>query len=153
MSTISMLRSRLRRRSSVRTTTSLDSPAYSPFLEFDEPLSRHLLSCLRSSFAVRLLSFLKPHILLVDELLISGSGINIIAFYSTTVFKNAGLGEYQAMISSMGFGLINFVFAFPAFWTIDTFGRRTLLLFTFPQMVSYPRLDEYASLHSSCLLT
>ncbi|KAI1256243.1 hypothetical protein MGN70_002406 [Eutypa lata] len=62
-------------------------------------------------------------------------GINIIAFYSTTVFKNAGLGEYQAMVSSMGFGLINFVFAFPAFWTIDTFGRRTLLLFTFPQMM------------------
>ena len=34
----------------------------------------------------------------------------------------------------MGFGLVNFVFAFPALWTIDTFGRRTLLLFTFPQM-------------------
>lgn len=26
------------------------------------------------------------------------------------------------------------MFAFPAFWTIDTFGRRTLLLFTFPNM-------------------
>lgn len=34
----------------------------------------------------------------------------------------------------MGFGLVNFVFAWPAIWTIDTFGRRTLLLFTFPQM-------------------
>ena len=58
------------------------------------------------------------------------------------MFKNAGLGEYQAMVSSMGFGLINFVFAFPAFWTIDTFGRRTLLLFTFPQMVSYVVLTK-----------
>jgi MFS family permease len=28
----------------------------------------------------------------------------------------------------------SFVFAFPALFTIDTFGRRTLLLFTFPQM-------------------
>jgi len=26
------------------------------------------------------------------------------------------------------------LFAFPAVWTIDTFGRRALLLFTFPQM-------------------
>ena len=29
---------------------------------------------------------------------------------------------------------MNFVFAWPAFFTIDTFGRRSLLLFTFPQM-------------------
>ncbi len=32
----------------------------------------------------------------------------------------------------MGFGIINFVFAIPAIWTIDTFGRRNLLLATFP---------------------
>lgn len=38
------------------------------------------------------------------------------------------------MIASFGFGLVNFVFAWPAIWTIDTFGRRTLLLFTFPNM-------------------
>jgi sugar porter (SP) family MFS transporter len=61
-------------------------------------------------------------------------GINIIAFYSTTVFQQAGAGKYEAYLSTMGFGLINFVFAFPALWTIDTFGRRSLLLFTFPQM-------------------
>ncbi|KAK0384498.1 hypothetical protein NLU13_8584 [Sarocladium strictum] len=61
-------------------------------------------------------------------------GINIIAFYSTTVFREAGLSEFQALIGSFGFGLVNWLFAFPAFWTIDTFGRRTLLLFTFPQM-------------------
>ena len=29
---------------------------------------------------------------------------------------------------------MNWLFAFPAFWAIDTFGRRSLLLFTFPQM-------------------
>lgn len=29
---------------------------------------------------------------------------------------------------------MNFLFAIPAFFTIDTYGRRTLLLFTFPQM-------------------
>ena len=62
-------------------------------------------------------------------------GINIIAFYSTTVFKENGSDDFQALLASFGFGLINWLFSFPAFWTIDTFGRRSLLLFTFPQMV------------------
>ncbi|KAL8663540.1 MAG: hypothetical protein Q9168_008071 [Polycauliona sp. 1 TL-2023] len=61
-------------------------------------------------------------------------GINIIAFYSSTVFKEAGAGDLQALLASFGFGLVNFVFAWPAVWTIDTWGRRALLLFTFPQM-------------------
>lgn len=61
-------------------------------------------------------------------------GINIIAFYSTTVFHDAGYDDFRALAASLGFGLVNWLFAFPAFWTIDTFGRRTLLLFTFPQM-------------------
>ncbi|KAJ2904338.1 hexose transporter [Zalerion maritima] len=61
-------------------------------------------------------------------------GINIIAFYSSTVFKQAGFTDYQALLASFGFGAVNFIFAFPAFFTIDTFGRRSLLLFTFPCM-------------------
>ena len=40
----------------------------------------------------------------------------------------------DALWASFGFGLINWLFAFPAFFTIDTFGRRSLLLFTFPNM-------------------
>lgn len=62
-------------------------------------------------------------------------GINIIAFYSTTIFKQAGQSDFQSLLASFGFGLISWVFAFPAFWTIDTFGRRSLLLFTFPNMI------------------
>lgn len=61
-------------------------------------------------------------------------GINIIAFYSSTVFEEAGATQYEALTFSLIFGAVNFLFAFPAFWTIDTFGRRSLLLFTFPQM-------------------
>ncbi|RQM08062.1 hypothetical protein DH86_00001405 [Scytalidium sp. 3C] len=61
-------------------------------------------------------------------------GINIIAFYSSTIFANSGFSAFQALWASWGFGLINFLFAFPAVWTIDTFGRRALLLFTFPNM-------------------
>ncbi|KAG9240884.1 hypothetical protein BJ878DRAFT_523556 [Calycina marina] len=61
-------------------------------------------------------------------------GINIIAFYSSTIFANSGFSTYQALWASFGFGVINFLFAFPALYTIDTFGRRSLLLFTFPNM-------------------
>ena len=61
-------------------------------------------------------------------------GINIIAFYSSTIFKNAGYSSRQALLASFGFGLVNWVFSFPAMYTIDSFGRRNLLLFTFPNM-------------------
>lgn len=61
-------------------------------------------------------------------------GINIIAFYSSSVFTDAGSSNKTALLASFGFGLVNFVFAFPAIRTIDTYGRRTLLLFTFPHM-------------------
>ena len=61
-------------------------------------------------------------------------GINIIAFYSSTIFSDAGYTQKQALLASWGFGLVNWLFAFPAVWTIDTFGRRNLLLFTFPNM-------------------
>ena len=61
-------------------------------------------------------------------------GINIIAFYSSTVFSEAGANSRDALLASWGFGLVNFLFAFPALRTIDKYGRRALLLFTFPQM-------------------
>lgn len=61
-------------------------------------------------------------------------GINIIAFYSSSVFQEAGYNRLQCLLASWGFGLINFVFAIPAVFTIDTFGRRNLLLSTFPNM-------------------
>lgn len=40
----------------------------------------------------------------------------------------------SALAASLGWGFINFIFAIPAIYTIDTFGRRNLLLFTFPLM-------------------
>jgi MFS family permease len=60
--------------------------------------------------------------------------VNIIAFYSSTIFFESVADLQTALLASFGFGLVNFVFAFPAIWTIDTFGRRGLLLFTFPNM-------------------
>ncbi|CAD6933078.1 unnamed protein product [Tilletia controversa] len=61
-------------------------------------------------------------------------GINIIAFYSSTVFKTAGFTERNALYASLGFGALNWVFALPGVFTIDTFGRRSLLLVGFPIM-------------------
>ncbi|QIX01306.1 hypothetical protein AMS68_006823 [Peltaster fructicola] len=61
-------------------------------------------------------------------------GINIIAFYSSTIFHTAGLSVRDSLLVSFGFGLVNFLFAWPAVYTIDTFGRRGLLNFTFPNM-------------------
>ena len=60
--------------------------------------------------------------------------VNIISFYSSTIFEKSGVTAYTALLASMGAGLINFVFAWPAVYTIDTYGRRALLLFTFPNM-------------------
>ncbi|KKP03724.1 hypothetical protein THAR02_04176 [Trichoderma harzianum] len=59
-------------------------------------------------------------------------GVNIIAYYSTTIFIESGYSTNSALLASMGTGILNFVFAIPAVFTIDRWGRRNLLLFTFP---------------------
>ncbi|KIY03166.1 uncharacterized protein Z520_01633 [Fonsecaea multimorphosa CBS 102226] len=61
-------------------------------------------------------------------------GINIIAFYSSTIFSDAGFSDFNALLASCVFGFINFLGAFPAIWTMDTLGRRSLLLLTLPPM-------------------
>ncbi|RDW62783.1 MFS transporter-11 [Coleophoma crateriformis] len=61
-------------------------------------------------------------------------GVNVIAYYSSEVFVQANLSESAALAASLGWGCINFLFAIPAVYTIDTFGRRNLLLTTFPLM-------------------
>lgn len=61
-------------------------------------------------------------------------GVNVIAYYSSSVFSQAGFDNTSAFLSSWGFGMLNFLFALPATYTIDTFGRRNLLLVSFPLM-------------------
>lgn len=58
--------------------------------------------------------------------------VNIIAYYSTTIFQDSGYSTNSALLASMGTGVLNWVFAVPALFTIDRWGRRNLLLFTFP---------------------
>ncbi|CRG85750.1 putative polyol transporter 6 [Talaromyces islandicus] len=59
-------------------------------------------------------------------------GVNVIAYYSTTIFTESSYSIQSALLASMGTGILNWVFALPACFTIDTFGRRNLLLTTFP---------------------
>ncbi|KAL8679738.1 MAG: hypothetical protein Q9224_000276 [Gallowayella concinna] len=59
-------------------------------------------------------------------------GVNIISYYSSQIFLDGGFSPIAALSASLGFGLINWIFAIPAIYTIDTFGRRNLLLTTYP---------------------
>ncbi|KAL2272648.1 hypothetical protein FJTKL_06258 [Diaporthe vaccinii] len=61
-------------------------------------------------------------------------GINVVMYYSTAIFEQSGFERSEALLTSLGMDLINWLFALPAFYTIDTFGRRNLLLVTFPLM-------------------
>ena len=78
-------------------------------------------------------------------------GVNVMAFYSSEVlakvFGGGVKGAKKALLGSMGFGILNFVFALPAVYTIDTFGRRNLLLCTFPFLALFQLFTSIGSLH------
>ncbi|KAI5991233.1 hypothetical protein EDD15DRAFT_2548547 [Pisolithus albus] len=59
-------------------------------------------------------------------------GVNVLAYYSSNLYAQSGFTVPQALAASLGIGVLNWVFALPAVFTIDTFGRRNLLLTTFP---------------------
>ena len=72
-------------------------------------------------------------------------GVNVMAFYSSEVLQPI-LGNKNAMLGSLGFGILNFVCAIPAVYTIDTFGRRNLLLCTFPFLALFQLFTSLGSL-------
>ena len=62
-------------------------------------------------------------------------GVNVIMYYSSVIFtQDGGFSQRSGILASLGAGIINWIFALPAVYTIDTFGRRNLLLTTFPLM-------------------
>ncbi|PNS15740.1 hypothetical protein CAC42_4192 [Sphaceloma murrayae] len=61
-------------------------------------------------------------------------GVNVIAYYSSEIFVQARFSDQQALLASLGTGIINWLFAIPGMVTIDSKGRRWLLLCTFPYM-------------------
>ncbi|OLN96088.1 putative polyol transporter 2-like protein 2 [Colletotrichum chlorophyti] len=64
-------------------------------------------------------------------------GINVMAFYSGTLFNRAGVDKRSSMAFSLGYGAVNFVFGLPAIKTIDTLGRRKWLMLTLPVMALF----------------
>ncbi|HMQ49461.1 MAG TPA: sugar porter family MFS transporter [Saprospiraceae bacterium] len=55
------------------------------------------------------------------------SGINAVIYYAPRIFKEAGMEESSALLSSAGIGLINLVFTMLGLALIDKMGRRFLM--------------------------
>ncbi|KAI1175207.1 sugar transporter-domain-containing protein [Nemania sp. FL0916] len=90
-------------------------------------------------------------------------GINVFAFYSGTLFigvqqimtttgdpkmmmEMARNNRLHAMLYSLGFGAVNFIFGLPAIRTIDTLGRRKWLVLTLPLMSLFMAAAALATL-------
>ncbi|MDB4902801.1 MAG: transporter [Mucilaginibacter sp.] len=56
------------------------------------------------------------------------SGINAIIYYAPRIFEMAGLGAHSSLLSTVGIGLINFIFTLLAINIIDKVGRKVLML-------------------------
>jgi sugar porter (SP) family MFS transporter len=56
------------------------------------------------------------------------SGINAIIYYAPRIFEMAGLGAQSSLLSTVGIGIINFIFTLLAISVIDKIGRRSLMI-------------------------
>ncbi|KAK2616606.1 hypothetical protein QQS21_000429 [Conoideocrella luteorostrata] len=55
-------------------------------------------------------------------------GINIISFYSSSIFTKVGYTTIEALYASLGYGAVQVLATIPTLFLIDTKGRRTLTL-------------------------
>jgi sugar porter (SP) family MFS transporter len=56
------------------------------------------------------------------------SGINAIIYYAPRIFEMAGLGAHSSLLSTVGIGMINFIFTLLGINIIDKVGRKMLML-------------------------
>ncbi|HVW97858.1 MAG TPA: sugar porter family MFS transporter [Mucilaginibacter sp.] len=56
------------------------------------------------------------------------SGINAIIYYAPRIFEMAGLGAHSSLLSTVGIGMINFIFTLVGINIIDKVGRKLLML-------------------------
>lgn len=56
------------------------------------------------------------------------TAINVIIYYGTSIFTQAGLGNHSAFGAQVVIGCINVIFTLIAIWKVDQFGRKPLLL-------------------------
>ena len=89
--------------------------------------SRHQSSTGQNLFQSRIYRF--PILLAVVMAFFNQvSGINTIIYYAPRIFEMTGLGESSALLSTVGIGIVNFIFTLLAMRFIDQFGRRSLML-------------------------
>jgi sugar porter (SP) family MFS transporter len=55
------------------------------------------------------------------------SGINAIIYYAPRIFEMAGLGAHSSLLSTVGIGMINFIFTLVGINIIDKVGRKILM--------------------------
>lgn len=72
------------------------------------------------------------------------SGINAIIYYAPRVFEMAGLGAQSSLLSTVGIGLVNFIFTLLAINFIDKVGRRKLMFVGSIGMIVALSLVSYA---------
>jgi hypothetical protein len=60
--------------------------------------------------------------------MVANNSCAVISFYSSTIFKDAGYSDVEALYASLGYGAIQVVATIPTLFLIDTKGRRTLCL-------------------------
>ena len=56
------------------------------------------------------------------------TGINAVLYYAPEIFKNTGSGTQSALLQTVIIGAVNAGFTVVAIWTVDTLGRRPLML-------------------------
>ena len=54
------------------------------------------------------------------------SGINAVLFYSTSIFRDAGLSEHSAVEATLGMSVVNVLMTLVSLFLVDRAGRRTL---------------------------
>lgn len=72
------------------------------------------------------------------------SGINAIIYYSPRIFEMTGLGRSSSLLSTVGLGMINFIFTLLAMNFIDRIGRKTLMLIGSVGLIATLGMVSYA---------
>jgi MFS transporter, SP family, arabinose:H+ symporter len=81
------------------------------------------------------------------------TGINAIFFYATSIFEKTGIGIDASLAQTVSVGVINIIFTLVAFFTIDRFGRRFLLLWGLVGMVISMSITAYGFANTEYKLT
>lgn len=87
----------------------------------------------KEAFASSVILFKKPYLRLVLIGIAVGmfnqfTGINVVFYYTPTIFKSAGFGNESALIQTVMIGATNLVFTIIAMSVIDRLGRKFLLI-------------------------